>query len=608
MSWNLKSLSLRAKMAGAFGLTLVLLLVVAVVGVTKMNALSSDTHDAKTGAILDEQIMSMEIAAREALDVEASALLYGTSDDVESRLDAAWVSADGDAFDESLAEAKRLAVLDMPNRLGVDEEAGHALRDSVKRTIELVSKGDVAAARANRVRSSLPAFEAFLEKNHAVEEQSEAFSEAASESAAISSSSGKRTIAIVTAFALLLGAAAAFLITRGVTRGAATILDRLGLLRDHCTTDLAGGLDAVAAGDLTRQVTPVTPLIDDPGEDEIGRIAEAVNVIRNNTVASVEAYNRMRDQLAGVMGELSHSATTVSTASREMASTSEEAGRAVSEIAQAVGDVAVGAERQVRMVESTRSAVQEASRGALSSADTARATAQAAEQARHLAREGVQAAEEASDAIREVADSSQQIGSAISELSERSDRIGGIVTTITAIAEQTNLLALNAAIEAARAGDQGKGFAVVAEEVRKLAEEAQTAAAQISSLIGEMQTETSRVVGAVAEGAKRTEDGVTTVQRTRAAFESIGSAVEAVSARVGEIAAAVSQISVDAERAEHDVNEVAGVAEQSSASAEQVSASTQQTSASTQEIAASAGSLAVTAEQLRAVVARFTVA
>ena len=49
-----------------------------------------------------------------------------------------------------------------------------------------------------------------------------------------------------------------------------------------------------------------------------------------------------------------------------MASTSDEAGRAAGEIAGAVGEVAQGAERQVRIVESTREAVQEAARAAAS--------------------------------------------------------------------------------------------------------------------------------------------------------------------------------------------------------------------------------------------------
>ena len=281
-----------------------------------------------------------------------------------------------------------------------------------------------------------------------------------------------------------------------------------------------------------------------------------------------------------------------------MASTSEEAGRAVDEIASAVTDVAQGAERQVRMVESTREAVQEAARAAADSAETATATAEAAKQARGVAEEGVRAAAQATDAIRQVAESSANVGTAMEDLAAKSARIGGIVTTITGLAEQTNLLALNAAIEAARAGEQGQGFAVVAEEVRKLAEESQTAAGQISSLIGEIQAETENVVGVVAEGGRRTADGVATVEQTREAFEAIGAAVEDVTEpRRRDRHRRAPDQRRGPQRAESDIAEVAAVAEQSSASAEQVSASTQQTSASTQEIASNAQELAAIADR-----------
>ena len=85
----------------------------------------------------------------------------------------------------------------------------------------------------------------------------------------------------------------------------------------------------------------------------------------------------------------------------------------------------------------------------------------------------------------------------IKRLGERSQEISSIVSLINSIAERTHILALNASIHAASSGEAGRGFVVVADEVQRLSENAREATAQISSLVNNMQTETSEVVVAI---------------------------------------------------------------------------------------------------------------
>jgi methyl-accepting chemotaxis protein len=345
----------------------------------------------------------------------------------------------------------------------------------------------------------------------------------------------------------------------------------------------AGAAKQIAAGNFSVEVAP-----------------------RSDSDALGHAFIELRDRVGAVVRAISGTSVALNASSVQMASSTGEVGRAITEIAESVGSVAVGAEHQVRAVEEARAISEEVASVSRTSAANAAETAQAAAAATASAEAGESAVMKVDEAMRRVQASSGEVSSTMQALGEKSTQIGGIVDTITAIAEQTNLLALNAAIEAARAGEQGRGFAVVAEEVRKLAEESQRAAASIAGLIAEIQGETERAVVLVDAGSRQTDKSAQTVTAAREAFQQIRANVEAMTSRIELIAESSAQTVQSALRMQDSVNSVAAVAEQSSASTGEVSAATEQTSASTQQIASAAGELSGTAEELQKLVDQFT--
>jgi len=80
---------------------------------------------------------------------------------------------------------------------------------------------------------------------------------------------------------------------------------------------------------------------------------------------------------------------------------------------------------------------------------------------------------------------------------QNNELINEALQVINSVSEQTNLLALNASIEAARAGEAGKGFPVVAMEIRKLADQSNASAQNITDILNKMGEGTNQSLKAI---------------------------------------------------------------------------------------------------------------
>ena len=139
------------------------------------------------------------------------------------------------------------------------------------------------------------------------------------------------------------------------------------------------------------------------------------------------------------------------------------------EISTSSDDLSRRTEQQAARLEEAAAALDEITATLKKSAEGAKQAAVEVASADGNAKKGAIVVKQAVEAMDAIAKSSAQIGQ--------------IIGVIDEIAFQTNLLALNAGVEAARAGDAGRGFAVVASEVRALAQRSAEAAKEIKSLI-----------------------------------------------------------------------------------------------------------------------------
>jgi len=328
-------------------------------------------------------------------------------------------------------------------------------------------------------------------------------------------------------------------------------------------------------------------------DDEIGQLANGFQVMRAGLRELVTMVYSQAEQLAA--------------ASEELTASVEQSAQASNQVAASITEVATGAEEQLSSVAEAAAVVEEMSASIQQVSATTSEVAAQSIQAASKANDGNSSVTKAVYQMEQIEQTVNTSAKAVAELGERSKEIGQIVVTISSIAAQTNLLALNAAIEAARAGEQGRGFAVVAEEVRKLAEQSQSATKQITLLIGKIQGDTDQAVLAMGNGTREVKLGAEVVNAAGQAFQEITGLVTQVSEQVKGISLTIDQMAIGSQQIVGAVNEIDSLSKNVTGEAQTVSAATEEQSASMEEIAASSQSLAILAQNLQEAVSKFRV-
>ena len=293
--------------------------------------------------------------------------------------------------------------------------------------------------------------------------------------------SARNMLLMLGAFALLLGAGAAFIITRGLVK-------QLGGEPNYA----AEVASKIAAGDLESQI----------------------DISNGDNTSMLYAMKLMRDNLADIVQQVRNGTDTIATAS--------------SQIAAGNLDLSSRTEQQASSLEETASSMEELT-------STVRQNAENAGQANQLAVSASEVAQRGGDVVSEVVDTMAQINASARKIVE-------IIGVIDGIAFQTNILALNAAVEAARAGEQGRGFAVVATEVRSLAQRSAAAAKEIKSLIGDSVDKVESGSKLVGQAGVTMDEVVASVRRVTDIMGEITAASQEQSAGIEQVNQAITQM------------------------------------------------------------------
>ena len=318
-----------------------------------------------------------------------------------------------------------------------------------------------------------------------------------------------------------------------------------------------------------------------------------------------DEFGEMVNVLIQMRKSINNSTEQIAASSEELTASAAQSAQASTQSAVSVADAAKAVDRQETAVNECHRSVEQVEQSVTRIRQEATQAAERSAAAASQAGEGSETVDASVSQIKSVESIVTASAEMVDKLGVRSQEIGQIVETISGIAGQTNLLALNAAIEAARAGEHGRGFAVVAEEVRKLAEQSQTAAQQIAELIHGIQQDTTTAVGSMNEGREAVASGAQSVEGLREVFGKISSLVKNVSEQMDVMMEGIQAVTESAGVVTQSINNIEKQGSKVAEEMQAVSATTEEQSASAEEIASASDALAKLAQDQQLSLQRF---
>lgn len=365
---------------------------------------------------------------------------------------------------------------------------------------------------------------------------------------------------------------------------AITLFSSLYLSIKETIKTLAEKTAEVASGNLTVKIDLQT-------KDEMNDVEQSFNQMTNNLHRLVEVITTNSSQVV--------------TSSEELMASAQEASATVEHATGASNQVAQDTDLQMNSLKESANAMDDMVIGIEKIADNSRRISELTDNTTASAIDGNKTVERALTQMTMIQETVTSSSETINELNKQSEKIGSIVNVITGIADQTNLLALNAAIEAARAGEHGKGFAVVADEVRKLAEDSRSSAAQITELITVVQLDTTKSVSMMGDVSQNVAMGIEVTKDASAKFGHILTSMEILNPQMAEISTTAMEFSAHAEQVAAAMNQLLETSKQTSAATEEIASSSEEQLAIMEEVATSANALSTMAESLQDLIKNF---